>query len=174
MTGARRAPSGPLPRMARLAPRVRCRIRRRARQAMAAITAEAPAERSRARRRSPHVSDQQKNKNDLQRRASARNARSAVVLIHKAARVRIAARFRHGRRHVATANAAELRADRRRERVVRNDPLRRWPAACEALRRAAVGIASVVFARRKARSRAPNKPLNIDQTGCAPKRIGTA
>ncbi|ARF84775.1 uncharacterized protein BCN122_I1388 [Burkholderia cenocepacia] len=90
MTGARRAPSGPLPRMARLAPRVRCRIRRRARQAMAAITAEAPAERyravRRARRRSPHVADQQKNKNDLQRRASARNARSAVVLIHKAAR----------------------------------------------------------------------------------------
>ncbi|WP_227789495.1 MULTISPECIES: hypothetical protein [unclassified Burkholderia] len=48
------------------------------------------------------------------------------------------------------------------------------PPAREALRQAAAGIPSVVFAHREARSRAPNKPLNIDQTGCAPKRIGTA
>ncbi|RQU41380.1 hypothetical protein DF147_20355 [Burkholderia cenocepacia] len=48
------------------------------------------------------------------------------------------------------------RADRKTRTTGNAEP------ACTALRRTAAGIASVVFARREARSRAPNKPLNID------------
>ncbi|OXI76383.1 hypothetical protein CFB44_08095 [Burkholderia sp. AU31280] len=48
------------------------------------------------------------------------------------------------------------RADRKTRTTGNAEP------GCTALRRTAAGIASVVFARREARSRAPNKPLNID------------